>query len=272
MEQKDNVFDEQHKNEDSINKVVSLERQYSTIVNWWKSQQKNSKEQWNDILRVFEVEFTANSLNLDGLSITPQNVVNIFTNGKLIDWCGEVTSIFAAKNHQQAFKYMIEALIHSERLSQDVIQYIHYNLMRGLYSEELKAAYEHPNRYRKSNFLKGSNQMQSNYYDIYDDVQGTLDMIACVENMELSLAPLLLLRLNQIQPFADGNGRTARMVMNYYLMLNNHPPIVIYVSERQEYEAAVQEFDKTGSYVQFKELLLEETVRTWKHRITESQN
>lgn len=38
-----------------------------------------------------------------------------------------------------------------------------------------------------------------------------------------------------IHPFIDGNGRTARLMMNYYLLRFGYPPIVIELSRRQEY-------------------------------------
>ena len=44
-----------------------------------------------------------------------------------------------------------------------------------------------------------------------------------------------------VHPFADGNGRTARLMMNYLLLRSGFPHSVIDVAERSEYLAARDE-------------------------------
>ena len=52
------------------------------------------------------------------------------------------------------------------------------------------------------------------------------------------------LRLIDIHPFSDGNERTARLLMNYYLMMNNLPVFEVYPDNRKEFIKAVR-FIKT---------------------------
>ena len=51
--------------------------------------------------------------------------------------------------------------------------------------------------------------------------------------------------------------------MNYYLILNDHPPIVIYDEDRAGYYAALDEFDVSGDLKPLIEFLKQECVKTW---------
>ena len=46
-----------------------------------------------------------------------------------------------------------------------------------------------------------------------------------------------------IHPFDDGNGRVARLIMNYILLKNNYPPIVIKSDDKESYLTALQKAD-----------------------------
>jgi Fic family protein len=47
--------------------------------------------------------------------------------------------------------------------------------------------------------------------------------------------------LAAIHPFADGNGRTARLLMNYHLLRRGFPHTIIDATQRSEYLAALDE-------------------------------
>ena len=60
----------------------------------------------------------------------------------------------------------------------------------------------------------------------------------------VELAALLHHKLVYIHPFFDGNGRTARLVMNLFLMQQGYPLVVILKNDRLKYYRVLSEADK----------------------------
>lgn len=50
-------------------------------------------------------------------------------------------------------------------------------------------------------------------------------------------------RFIRIHPFDDGNGRTARILMNFILMQHGYPPVIIKTEDKENYFAALRQAD-----------------------------
>lgn len=59
----------------------------------------------------------------------------------------------------------------------------------------------------------------------------------------VELACWLHNRLVQIHPFTDGNGRTARLLMNWILMRNQFPPAIIEARNKEDYYKVIEQAD-----------------------------
>jgi Fic family protein len=59
----------------------------------------------------------------------------------------------------------------------------------------------------------------------------------------------------KIHPFIDGNGRTSRLLLNFELMKNGYPPIIIKKDERAKYYDTLDLAHTTMNYAPFVELV-----------------
>ncbi|MGQ1947501.1 Fic family protein [Geofilum sp. OHC36d9] len=62
-----------------------------------------------------------------------------------------------------------------------------------------------------------------------------------------------------IHPFDDGNGRVARLIMNYILLKNNYPPVIIKSEDKESYLTALQKAD-TGNIESLIEYIEEQSI------------
>jgi Fic family protein len=60
----------------------------------------------------------------------------------------------------------------------------------------------------------------------------------------LVLAAIIHNQFEHIHPFQDGNGRVGRLLLNFILLKNKHPPINISLEDRAEYYYSLQEYSK----------------------------
>ena len=77
----------------------------------------------------------------------------------------------------------------------------------------------------------------------------------------VSLAALFHYKFVRIHPFDDGNGRTARLLMNFILMKAGFPPVVIKTEDKEAYLTALQMAD-SGMMEPFIEAIAKELIRS----------
>ncbi len=81
------------------------------------------------------------------------------------------------------------------------------------------------------------------------------------------LAALIHAKLTWIHPFEDGNGRTARTIMNFTLMKKGFPMFFIPIEKREEYYKSLEVADK-GEYKEYVSQMLRlivDQIRSYEH-------
>lgn len=106
-----------------------------------------------------------------------------------------------------------------------------------------------------------------------EEVPGEIENL-CYEigNMEdkedniFKAAAYLHCKFENIHLFADGNGRVGRTLINYFLMIHNYPPFVVYNETKDKYYHVLRYYDDTGNSKPFMDYMIQSLEKTWGHR------
>lgn len=84
---------------------------------------------------------------------------------------------------------------------------------------------ERPGTYKKNDYVTGPQEAGALPEDVPEELNELLSEWKDVKpEQALTAAAYFHAKLENIHPFADGNGRTGRLLMNYLLLLWDHPP------------------------------------------------
>ncbi|CAG0917794.1 unnamed protein product [Notodromas monacha] len=116
----------------------------------------------------------------------------------------------------------------------DIFQ-IHRKVM-GMVDPDIAGVYRKTQVYVSRHVPPTSDRLPS----LMDDLVEWLNSPSALEAHPLQYAALAHYKLVYIHPFVDGNGRTARLFMNWILMQEGYPPVIIRKQDRHKYYETLQ--------------------------------
>ena len=192
-------------------------------IHYDKDFKKQDKLTQKQILENFVIDFTYNTTSIEGNTIGLKEVQNLFEEG-LTPKNKTLREIYDLQNTKSVF----ENLDLKKDISDKLIVKIHDNLLVNI--DQRKG-------YRvKDVLVKGGGFSSTPWQFISGDVAELIKWYK--ENKKLHplvLATIFPHKFEKIHPFFDGNGRTGRMLMNFILLKNNYPPMIIRKKYRTDY-------------------------------------
>jgi Fic family protein len=151
-------------------------------------------------------------------------------------------------NHKEAIDFIIENKDYLSQLTVSKIEDIHFILTKELKVER--------NLRRMRVGISGTNYRPlDNEFQILEALRNTCDLINNKENI-FEKALLALVLISYIQPFMDGNKRTARIVGNAILMAHDHCPLSFRTVDSIDYKKAMLLFYEQNNISVFKEVFI----------------
>ena len=209
-----------------------------------------------DYLDDILVRLAHHSAGIEGNTISLPATVSIILNGTLpTSGKATVREFYEIENHKQAFEHVIQHLANEDSLSIEIIKEIHADLTDRL-------------QYDRGQFKKNENMIIGAEFQTASPAETPFLVQQLVDNLEYRLDvadsdddKLLAIldthiQFERIHPFSDGNGRTGRIVMNYSLLQQGFPPLIIEKETKAQYIEFLGNQDIDG-FVQFAKDILE---------------
>lgn len=243
---------------------MDLEK-YKQILELWQSYRILSGEDLDKYLRSYRILFAFHSGKIENKEITYHDTREIFENGRVVNYTGNPRAVFEQQNQKLCYEVLKEKIVREEPLSIELVKEIHEILSSGTYDQRRYIAKEErPGEFKKHDYVTGIFEVGSAAENVKKDITELIEEINEYKGKDiLKAAAYLHARFEYIHPFADGNGRVGRTLMNYYLMINNHPPLIVYDEDKHLYYECLQKYDKNEELNALYKFFIYEIEKTW---------
>ena len=250
----------------SENEVIRA--RYDQMVASWRALHLRTREELSAMLGEYRVYFAYNSGRIENAAVTYHDTREVFENGKAVGYTGDVRTLFEIQNQKECHELMLDAFAIGRPLDVGFVLEVHRALTQGTYDERRWARDERPGMFKLNDYVVGPTETGCPPAMVQSEVEGLVDELAAASPANiLTAAAYFHAAFESVHPFADGNGRVGRALMNYLLISNNHPPIIIYDDDKLAYYGALQVWDDEEDLAPMVDFLRAEAVKTWHKRL-----
>ncbi|GHU07508.1 cell division protein Fic [Spirochaetia bacterium] len=196
----------------------------------------------------FTLEWTYNSNAIEGNTLTLQETELVINRGITIG-NKSLKEHFEAINHKDGIQFLYNFIKKKQELDENIILEIHKIILKNISDADA-------GHYRNANvMIVGAvhlppsamkiPRLMLEFMEWYYENKTKMSIV--------ELAAWIHYKIVYIHPFIDGNGRTARLLMNLILIQNGYPPAVILNIDRKKYYRVLKEADrgKNSNYLDF---------------------
>ena len=198
------------------------------------------------------IKWTYNSTGIEGNSYTLNQTRILLAEGITIGGKRLVEHLEII-GHSEAIEYLEDIIENNVELTEREIKNTHSLVTKDIENVNSGA-------YRNNAvYISGSKHIPPQPYLVSEKME---ELMLWYNNESKNIHPIeraaiLHGEFVSIHPFIDGNGRTARLLLNFELMKNNYPAIIIEIEEREKYFDALEVGNLSGNWDKFTEFVRE---------------
>ncbi len=205
----------------------------------------------------FCVELTYTSNAIEGNTLTRHETALVIEKGLTVGG-KSLKEHLEATNHAKAFDWILTLLQKKiSFLTEQDILYLHSLILKGI-DDPYAGAYR-----TVSVRISGSRVVLPNPHKVPELMATLLNWLQTAHSLHpVERAAEAHYRLVTIHPFVDGNGRTARLLMNLLLMMTGYPSAIIRKQDRLAYINSLEKAQLGGSKEDYLKLIFKAVDRS----------
>lgn len=224
-----------------LSKVLQKQKEYEAAKDTFSGVTIASYE------KAFEVEYTHNSTAIEGNTLTLMETKVVLEDGIAIGG-KSLREIYEVVNHKKAYRYVKDCISKGLALDENIVKDIHALLMENIL---IGGIYR-----REKVVISGASHTPPAGNEIYAQIKDFYVELSQKSELDgIELAAWTHAEFVRIHPFQDGNGRTARLLMNYQLMAKGFLPISVAKEDRLAYYNALDQFAVYGELKNFADMI-----------------
>ncbi len=241
---------------------------YEKILDWWKEKNTKTEAQLAEVLNEHSIAFAYHSGKIENANITYNDTREIFEHDGVTSYTGDLRTLFEIRNAKLANELFLNAFGQKSKFDETLIKEFQKLLTMNTYDVRRWQLGERPGEYKKHDYVTGRAEIGASPEDVQEEMTELLEELQDLRQEDaLTAAAYFHVKFENIHPFADGNGRTGRLAMNYLLVMLDHPPIVVHEEDRKEYYTALEAWDDRQDLKVMLEFLRKQAVKTWQRRV-----
>ena len=245
---------------------------YKIALEMWQAKQIKTDAELAEALNGHSIAFAYHSGKLENENITYNDTREIFDHDGVTAYTGDLRTLFEIRNTRDANELFLQAFQDRLPLDENLVKTFQKRLTQNTYDTRRYQLGERPGEYKRHDYVTGRYEIGAAPDEVADEMRELLDELHDIPaDKLLRAAAYYHVKFENIHPFADGNGRAGRITMNYFLVLNGHPPITIHQEDRKAYYAALEAWDTEQELAPMEAFLREQTVKTWDKQIARSK-
>ena len=237
---------------------------YDKIVEFWHAKKIRTEAGLAEAMNSHSIAFAYHSGRIENDRITYNDTREIFEHDGVTSYTGDLRTLFEIRNAREANEFFLNAYGERRPLNTAFVLDLHRILTLNTYDTRRYQLGERPGTWKQHDYVTGQNEVGAAPEDVEEEMAELLGELQDLPSAQvLTGAAYFHAKFENIHPFADGNGRTGRLAMNYLLVLKDHPPIVIHEEDRKDYYNALESWDLEQDLSPLRNFLKVQAIKTW---------